>query len=70
MTRLGVALLAAAVACLLWAVALTARAHQAPSGWEYDPECCFAIDCAPIAPVRASPGGLRTLFAIARIFML
>jgi len=24
-----------------------AAAHQAPSGWDYDPECCSARDCAP-----------------------
>jgi hypothetical protein len=24
-----------------------AAAHQAPAGWEYDPECCNTRDCAP-----------------------
>jgi hypothetical protein len=24
-----------------------AAAHQAPSGWEYDAECCNTRDCAP-----------------------
>jgi hypothetical protein len=28
-------------------LASPAAAHQAPSGWEYDPECCSARDCAP-----------------------
>ena len=38
---------------------LAARAHQAPSGWQYDAYCCSNLDCAPIAAanVRTSPEG-------------
>lgn len=31
-----------------------ARAHQAPSGWEYPKECCDGMDCAPV-PFRVQP---------------
>ena len=36
-----------------------AAAHEAPSGWSYDPECCSGFDCAWVAPgaVREVAGG-------------
>lgn len=34
-------------------MAVPAAAHDAPSGWEYDRECCGGYDCA------ASHGGVR-----------
>lgn len=36
-----------------------AKAHQAPSGWEYDPSCCSNKDCAPLPPgaVQVTPTG-------------
>lgn len=36
-----------------------AAAHQAPSGWLYDPECCSHHDCAQVADeaVREVQGG-------------
>jgi hypothetical protein len=49
---------------VLWVVAalllvhLAARAHQAPSGWQYDPECCSGRDCAEVAPPTVTPDGL------------
>ena len=39
---------------VLWIWPLVALAHNAPSGWAYDAECCSGVDCAP-APV----GGVR-----------
>lgn len=50
---------AAAVASFVAAWSLAARAHTAPSGWRYDPECCGVMDCAPVPPgaVREAQGG-------------
>lgn len=38
-----------------------AQAHQAPSGWEYDPACCSGRDCAaaPAGAVQEVAGGYR-----------
>lgn len=42
--------------CLLASPAL---AHKAPSGWEYDKECCDGRDCAPrpVGFIQVVPGG-------------
>lgn len=32
-------------------------AHQAPSGWSYEPFCCGGQDCAPVSGVTATPFG-------------
>lgn len=34
---------------LLTAASLAVLAHSAPSGWDYDSECCGGHDCRPIA---------------------
>jgi hypothetical protein len=43
--------------------ALQAKAHKAPSGWEYDPACCSGQDCQPVpdAAIRETPGGYAIL---------
>lgn len=61
MSRHAVFKLAVIIAFLCFAVSWVARAHQAPSGWEYDASCCSQQDCAP-APdgaVREVAGGWR-----------
>ena len=45
MERLWI-LLGAVFAALLTLAAGVALAHQAPSGWDYDPECCSQQDCS------------------------
>lgn len=37
---------AAALSVVLWQ---PVEAHQAPTGWAYDPSCCSGRDCAPAA---------------------
>jgi len=32
------------------------HAHDAPTGWHYDLQCCSGIDCAPIAASRVKEG--------------
>lgn len=53
----SVALAALTLAVLAWAA--MARAHQAPSGWAYDVECCHTMDCAPVpdGAIRETHGG-------------
>ena len=36
-----------------------AHAHQAPTGWQYGPECCSSADCyqAPATDVHETPDG-------------
>jgi hypothetical protein len=43
-----------------------ARAHQAPSGWEYDPRCCSGKDCAelPKNAVKAIQSGYHVYLAV------
>jgi hypothetical protein len=55
-----VAACAVALAMLVAAI-WAARAHQAPSGWAYDPWCCNAKDCAeiPDRAVKEVSGGWR-----------
>jgi len=50
---------AAILAGLLLAV--PASAHQAPAGWDYDPECCHTRDCAQVSDgaVREVQGGYQ-----------
>lgn len=50
---------AAALAGLL--MAWSAHAHQAPSGWEYDRDCCDNKDCAQVGDgaVTEVEGGFR-----------
>lgn len=45
--------------CAAVALAGAALAHRAPAGWEYDPECCSARDCAQVRPgaIREVAGG-------------
>ncbi|NKC33483.1 hypothetical protein [Falsiroseomonas selenitidurans] len=40
---------------------LPAAAHQAPSGWDYDQDCCHTRDCAPVpdGAVAEVAGGYR-----------
>lgn len=51
------------LAVLASALALPAAAHQAPSGWEYDPSCCSGTDCAPVPDeaIREAQGGYEVL---------
>ena len=53
----SVALAALTLAVLAWAA--MARAHQAPSGWEYEASCCSTADCAPVpeSAVEEATGG-------------
>lgn len=52
----AVALLALIVSAFLWS---QANAHNAPSGWSYDIECCSGVDCyqAPPTDVRETKDG-------------
>jgi hypothetical protein len=34
-----------------------AKAHQAPSGWDYDPECCSMQDCSTAIKIEYLDGG-------------
>lgn len=44
------------LACALAAsMTCNAYAHQAPTGWSYDPACCSGRDCAQIATSRVKP---------------
>lgn len=36
------------VLLILLALIVHARAHEAPSGWEYPMACCHNFDCAPL----------------------
>jgi len=40
-------------------VALAAKAHEAPMGWQYDPGCCSGKDCAMVkaSAIRESAEG-------------
>jgi hypothetical protein len=53
--------LAAVIAFLCFALAWSVKAHQAPSGWNYDPWCCNSKDCAeiPDRAVKEVAGGWR-----------
>lgn len=53
----------AGAAVLLVVLASPATAHQAPAGWDYDPECCHNIDCAPVpdGTVREVQGGYEVV---------
>lgn len=55
-------LLRTAAAALLLFVA-PALAHEAPSGFEYDPECCSGADCQPVPDeaVREVQGGFELI---------
>jgi hypothetical protein len=48
-------------AFLLIVAISAALAHNAPSGWSYDPACCSDRDCAPVPArfIRATPAGLE-----------
>ena len=35
---------------------IAGAAHQAPSGWEYDPDCCGGNDCEPVE-IKTDSGG-------------
>lgn len=52
-------LAAIAMAIALSAGTMDARAHQAPSRWDYPFECCSEADCARIdvGEVRETPSG-------------
>lgn len=62
-TRAGEWLLTAALLTMLALAALVdlAFGHTAPSGWEYDRECCDTRDCAqvPDEAVREVAGGYQ-----------
>lgn len=45
-------LLAGVIVIVLMLIGAAAFAHQAPSGWHYDTDCCNTRDCGP-APVGA-----------------
>jgi hypothetical protein len=54
-------LLAGSMALCIYVLA-TAKVlpHQAPSGWQYPPECCSNQDCKPMADIdipKPLPGG-------------
>lgn len=42
-----IGLFVAVLAVLVFFVA-TARAHEAPTGWSFDPACCGGNDCKPV----------------------
>ena len=51
------------IVCIIALACLPVLAHNAPSGWAYDPTCCSGYDCAP-APagsVKATPEGWRVI---------
>lgn len=58
---LRILLLVLSVLLALLVIHAIARAHQAPSGWHYDPECCSGRDCAEVAPPAVTPAGLEFL---------
>lgn len=41
--------------------ATKARAHEAPTGWRFDPECCGNGDCMPVpmTTIRETPNGYQ-----------
>lgn len=51
------------LACLavgIWlALMLRAEAHEAPTGWRFEPECCGNGDCKPVGQgeIRVTPDG-------------
>lgn len=50
------------VALIAWLFfTLTAKAHEAPAGWQYDAMCCSSIDCyqAPADDVKETPAGYQ-----------
>lgn len=52
LTKILVLLVAAVLTVyLISLVAHEANAHKAPSGWEYDWECCNENDCAPVTKI-------------------
>ena len=48
---------------LIFFISHAVLAHQAPSGWYYDLDCCGNYDCAPVpdVSVREVVGGYRVL---------
>ena len=52
---------AATALCWTLVFAHSVRAHEAPSGMRYDPECCSNMDCAPATSVTLHPDGSRTI---------
>lgn len=44
---------------LCMSTSLPAITHTAPTGWEYDEDCCSARDCAPVpeGAIRETQGG-------------
>lgn len=50
---IAIALVALALAVIWWVVPV--RAHDAPSGWHYAPECCSDADCALAETVEELP---------------
>ena len=56
----AISALTAAVALVL-AGAFPAAAHEAPTGWSYDIECCSQMDCQPVpaSMIRATSEGWR-----------
>lgn len=57
--RTAAALVAVALLGYVLGAAFAARAHQAPSGWAYDTDCCSHHDCAPVpeGAIRARSDG-------------
>lgn len=47
---------AGALLLALWAYLSPARAHDAPSGWQYPAMCCHKVDCAPVDAVKFIDG--------------
>lgn len=37
---------------ILFVTSSTGLAHEAPSGWKYDPVCCNETDCGPLDASR------------------
>lgn len=44
------------LACAVWAFAVPAWPHDAPSGWSYPLECCSGYDCRPVSSAWVTAG--------------
>lgn len=42
---------------MLWGFVLEAAGHEAPTGWQYPPECCHNMDCAPVEKTGENSAG-------------
>lgn len=57
---------------VLLLLAVGASAHEAPSGWSYDRECCHDLDCStvPDGAIREVAGGYSVMLSAGQHPML